>query len=176
LFFVFAQAAEHAAAAATAVAADNARAAPVFISGATGIHALGINGPFDPTQEKGLDGRVLYAKRGDKSTWMEHFGGKWHVKSVPHKGTDSCTAWVSGGCGAEACTSRQWMVTFDNKTLTDAPAVQIVAEAEVCSCCMPSCAILTAHLPPLLSLIQTPEGKAKAAAEAKAAEDSYHGR
>ena len=148
LVFVFAQAAEHAAAEATAVAADNARAAPVFISGATGINAAGINGPFDPTQEKGLDGRVLYAKRGDKSMCMEHFGGTWMVKLVSDKGTGNCTAHVAGGCGAEACTSRQWMVTFDSKTFAEAPLVKIVAEAEVCSCRMPSCAILTVHLPP----------------------------
>ncbi len=138
----------------------------MFISGATGITAADINGPFDPTQEKGLDGRVLYAKRGDKSICMEHFGGKWQVKHVSHKGKETCVAHVAGGCGAEACTSRQWMVTFDNKTFAEAPLVKILAEAEVCSCRMPSCAILTAHLPPLLSLIQTPEGKAKAAAEA----------
>ena len=87
---------------------------------------------------------------------------------MSYKGKDTCFAWVAGGCGAEACTSRQWMVTFDNKTFAEAPLVKIVAEAEVCSCCMLSCAILTAHLPPLLSLTQTPEGKAKSAAEAKA--------
>ena len=139
-FFVFAQAAEHAAAEAIAVAADNARAVPVFISGATGIYAAKINGPFDPTQEKGLDGRVLYAKRGDKSMCMEHFGGKWQVKPVSYKGTANCYAYVLGGCGAEACTSRQWMVSFDTKTFAEAPLVKIVVGAEaqrqVGCCCL----------------------------------------
>ncbi len=78
----------------------------MFISGATGVDAAVINGLFDPTQEKGLDGRVLYAKRGDSSMCMEHFGGKWRVRSVSYKGKDTCFAWVAGGCGAEACTSR----------------------------------------------------------------------
>ena len=111
----------------------------MFISGATGVHAAVINGLFDPTQEKGLDGRVLYAKRGDKNMCMEHFGGKWQVKPVSHKGTDNCIAWVAGGCGAEACTSRQWMV-WDGKTHAKAPLVKMVAGAEaqrqVGCCCL----------------------------------------
>jgi hypothetical protein len=127
LVFVFAQAA----AAAAALADDNARAVPVFISGATGTHAAGMKGFFDPTQEKGLDGRVLYAKRGDESVCMEHFAGKWMVKPVSLKGKVNCHAYVWAGCGAEACSSRQWMVSFDSKTFAEAPLVKIVAEAEV---------------------------------------------
>jgi len=118
---------------------SSARAAPVFISGATGINSAGINGLFDPTQEKGLDGRVLYAKRGDKSVCMEHFGGMWQVEHVSNKGTDNCYAWVAGGCGAEACTSRQWMV-WDGETYAEAPLVKMVAGAEaqrqVGCCCL----------------------------------------
>ena len=68
-----AQGAEYAAAEATAVAHDNARAVPVFISGATGVHAAAINGFFEPTQEKGLDGRLILTKRGDAGMLMEHF-------------------------------------------------------------------------------------------------------
>ncbi len=43
-----------AAAEATAISNDNARAAPVAISGATGANADFINGIFEPTQEEGL--------------------------------------------------------------------------------------------------------------------------
>ena len=48
--FAFAQGAEHAAAEARAVADGNARAGPVFISGATGPHAAGINGFYVVTE------------------------------------------------------------------------------------------------------------------------------
>ncbi len=147
LIFVFAQGAEHAAAEATAVAADNALAVPLFISGATCVNAAGINGLFEPTQEKGADGRVLYAKRGDISVCMEHAAGTWQIKDVSSKGTDDCFASVEGGCAAEACTSRQWMVSFDSKTFSDAPHVKMVVESEVCRCCVPLNAFLTANLP-----------------------------
>ena len=122
----------HAAAEARAVATDNARAAPVFISGATGVYAASINGSFEPTQEKGLDGRVLYAKRGDASTCIEHYGGKWQVKAVSSKGKDSCRAYVAGGCGLDACTSRVWKVDDGTPGLPhiDAPSVKLVAGAE----------------------------------------------
>jgi hypothetical protein len=105
------QGAEHAAAEARAVAHDNARAEPVFISGATGVNADLINGVLEPTEEKGLDGRVLYRKRGDSSVCMEHFGGKWQVKSVSSKGKGNCYASVRGGCAAEACSLRPWIVS-----------------------------------------------------------------
>ena len=128
--FVFAQGAEHAAAEARAVAHDNARAEPVFISGATGVNAARINGVLEPTEEKGVDGRVLYRKRGDGSMCMEHFGGKWQVKAVSSKGTAGCYAYVQGGCALAACTSRQWTVSFDGETFSDAPGVKMVTGAE----------------------------------------------
>ena len=106
------------------------------ISGAPGPNAGDINGVYEPTQEKGLDGRVLYRKRGDPSIIMEHFGWKWQVKPVSSKGTSACTAWVAGGCAAEACTSRMWKVTFDGATFHDAPFVQMVAVSEVSNCCV----------------------------------------
>ena len=146
--FVFAQGAEHAAAEARAVAHDNARAEPLFISGATGVYAAYINGVLEPTEEKGLDGRVLYRKRGDGSMCMEHRGGMWQVKPVSYKGKDICWAYVAGGCAAEACTSRPWTV-YDGKSWADAPLVKMVAEAEVRSCSVSSCAFLTLHPPPL---------------------------
>ena len=101
----------------------------MFISGATGVNAAFINGFFEPTQEKGLDGRLLYAKRGDASVCIEHFGGKWEVKPVSGKGTSSGWAYVAGGCGLEACTSRVWKVS-DGKAWNDAPSVKLVAGAE----------------------------------------------
>ena len=105
----------------------------MFISGATGGYAAFINGFFEPTQEKGLDGRVLYAKRGDASWCIEHYGGKWQVKPVSDKGKGSAWAYVAGGCGLEACTSRVWKV-YDGKAWNDAPSVKLVAEAEVRLC------------------------------------------
>ena len=123
------QGAEHAAAEARAVAHDNARAEPLFISGATGVYAAYINGVLEPTEEKGVDGRVLYRKRGDRSVCMEHFAGKWQVKPVSSKGTNGCYAWVAGGCAAEACTSRPWTVR-DGEKFQVAPSVKMVAGAE----------------------------------------------
>ena len=127
----------------------------MFISGATGGNAAYINGFFEPTQEKGPDGRVLYVKRGDASQCIEHHGGKWQVKSVSGKCTDGCTAYVAGGCGLEACTSRVWKVG-DGKAWNDAPGVKLVAEAEVRRCCACSCSssqLTPAHAPLLTSRI-----------------------
>ena len=146
--FAFAQGAEHAAAVARAVADDNARAATVLVSGATGGWAGAINGWFAPTQEKGLDGRVVYGKCGDGSMCMEHYAGKWQVKPVSSKGTNVRFAYVTGGCALEACTSRVWTV-LNGKTFDDQPSVKAVtgadAEREVSGGC-------TTHSPPLSSL------------------------
>ncbi len=101
----------------------------MFFSGATGGYAAFINGFFEPTQEKGLDGRVLYAKRGDASWCIEHYVGYWQVKLVSTKGQDGCLAYVAGGCGLEACTSRVWKVS-DGTVHVDAPSVKLVAGAE----------------------------------------------
>ena len=124
-----AQGAEYAAAEATAVAHDNARAVPVFISGATGVHAAAINGFFEPTQDKGPDGRLILTKRGNAGMLMEHTAGRWRVKSVSDKGTTSCNAYFEGGCALAACTSRQWRVG-NGKTFSDAPGVKMVTGAE----------------------------------------------
>ena len=129
----------------------------MFISGATGVHAAYINGFFDPTQEKGLDGRALYAKRGDASACIEHYEGTWQVKPVSGKGTGAGLAYVAGGCGLEACTSRVWKVTEGKGTgFHDAPSVKLVAEAEVRRCCACSCSssqLTPAHAPLLTSRI-----------------------
>ena len=120
----------------------------MFISDATGDYAASINGFYEPTQEKGLDGRVLYAKRGDASVCIEHYGGRWQVKHVSTKRTfivEKCYTIVSGGCGLEACTSRVWAV-YDGKAWNDAPSVKLVAEAEVRRCC--ACSRCSSQLTP----------------------------
>jgi hypothetical protein len=115
---------------ARAVADDNARAATVLVSGATGDRAGAINGLFAPTQEKGLDGRVVYGKCGDRSMCMEHDAGKWQVKDVSHKGKNAAVvAYVTGGCALEACTSRVWIVDNGN-TWNDQPSVKAVTGAD----------------------------------------------
>ena len=111
----------------------------MFISGATGVHAAAINGFFEPTQEMGLDGRLILTKRGDAGMVMEHFGGRWQVKLVSDKGKDIRFASVEGGCALAACTSRPWRLSSDGtpqrlgNMFSDAPGVKIVLEAEVSS-------------------------------------------
>ena len=48
---------------AAAILKDNSNATDVFISGVKGINPK-INGLYSPTQETGLDGRMLYRKSG----------------------------------------------------------------------------------------------------------------
>jgi hypothetical protein len=137
--FAFAQGAEHAAAEARAVADRNARAGPVFISGATGPKAASINGFYGVTEEKSLDGRLVLSKRGDPSICIEHRAGQWQVKNVSDKGKDRCMASLAGGRALEDCASRVWNVSngrgFDNAVFfDDQPSVKmatgsLVAEA-----------------------------------------------
>ena len=141
-----------------AISADNARAAPVFISGATGDMAASFNGFYEPTQEKGLDGRVLYAKRGDASMCIEHYGGNWQVKPVTNKGKDAAWAYVAGGCGLEACTARVWKVTEEKGPgFHDAPSVKLVAGAEAQRQVRGGCLRARQHaLPPQLQPFHPP--------------------
>jgi hypothetical protein len=129
--FAFAQGAEYAAA--------EARAGPVFISGATGPHAAFINGFYGVTEEKSLDGRLVLSKRGDPSVCIEHRGGLWEVKRVSNKSKDRCWAYVTGGCALEDCTSRVWKV-HDGKEFEDQREVKIAtgreAERQVSGGCM----------------------------------------
>ena len=137
--FAFAQGAEHAAVVARAVADDNARAAGLVISGATGLWAERINGFFAATQEKGSDGRVVYGKCGDASMCIEHREGRWQVKDVSNKGRAVCDAYVAGYCALEACASRVWSV-YNGRTLEVQASVKIATgpdvEREVSGCCM----------------------------------------
>ena len=137
--FAFAQGAEHAAAEARAVADGNARAGPVFISGATGPQAAFINGFYGVTEEKSLDGRLVLSKRGDPSVCIEHYGGMWQVKNMSSKGKSACQAFVAGGCALEDCTSRVWRV-YDGTGFDDHPSVKMAtgseAERQVSGGCM----------------------------------------
>ena len=139
--FAFEQGAEHVAAEARAVAADNARAGPVFISGAAGPFSAGINGFYTVTEEKSSDGRVVLSKRGDASMCIEHVEGDWKVKSVSGKGTSAGLAFVQGGCALEDCTSRVWRVLI-GKEWEDQPSVKMAtgseAERQVSGGCIPS--------------------------------------
>ena len=111
----------------------------MFISGATGPNAAKINGFYAPTQEKGLDGRVLLSKRDDANMCMEHFGGKWQVKSVSNRGKDASCAIVAGDCALQDCASRVWKV-YDGKASIDQPSVKMAtgseAERQVSCGCM----------------------------------------
>ena len=111
----------------------------VFISGATGVNAAAINGAYYSTGETS-DGHPLLRKRGDAGMLMEHFNRQWHVKAVSLKGTANSYAFVQGGCALAACTSRQWTVSFDGETFSDAPGVKMVtgaeAERKVSGCCL----------------------------------------
>jgi hypothetical protein len=93
-----------------AIAADNQRAVPVSITGASGSRAAHINGLFEPTQATGPDGRVVYAKCGDASVCIRHMKMYWQVKHAKGNGKWSRLARVEGGCALEACTSRVWDV------------------------------------------------------------------
>ena len=101
----------------------------MFISGATGPKAAFINGYFLPTEEKGVDGRVLYSKSGDGSIVIEHFEGKWQVKNVSGKGTAACMASVAGGCALAGCDSRVWRVN-DGKAWGDQACVKMATGAD----------------------------------------------
>ncbi len=129
---------------ARAVAEGNARAGPVFISGAAGPNSARIckiNGFYSVTEEKSADGRVVLSKRGDASMCIEHCAGQWLVKDVPSKGTPAGMAFVQGGCALEDCTSRVWRM-FNGKEWEDQPSVKMVtgseAERQVSGGCIPS--------------------------------------
>jgi hypothetical protein len=127
-----------AAAVARAIADENARAAAVFIVGATGPYAEVVNGFFEPKREEnGLDGRVIYMKRGDDGVRIEHFQGNWQVAFVGR----NCRALVSGLCALESCVSRVWRVLDEEDGYADQPSVKMLigveAELQVIGCSMP---------------------------------------
>jgi len=122
---------EQAAAVARAVEEENKRAVPVFICGATGPYSAMIDGFYEATEERGLDGRVLYKKRGD-GVWIEHFKGKWQIcgiKDASQKGIHFFRASVAGRCGLEACVSLVWEVS-DGKKHKKQPSLKMTTGPE----------------------------------------------
>jgi hypothetical protein len=111
---------------------------------------MNINGFFDPTGEKSLDGRVLYTKRFYSAVVIEHFAGKWQVKGVSDKGKNMRVAEVPGCCPFEVCKSEVWQVG-NGGALEEQPSVKMVtgaeAEAQASSCL--SVAIFSMPSPPL---------------------------
>ena len=118
---------------ARAIAVDNSKATDVFISGATGPTAALINGHYEPTQETGLDGRILYLKSDFDVNYdeedvlddrdasadnakglmcIEHRSGDWEVKHVSQRGTALCCACFTNGSSLETCTSRLWRAVW----------------------------------------------------------------
>jgi hypothetical protein len=90
---------------------NSAHSAPiVFISGATGGNAWNVNGLFEPSEEKSSDGGVVYKKRGDASSIIEHINCKWQIKHAKDKGKDNCWAQVGGYCELQACKWNVWRV------------------------------------------------------------------
>jgi hypothetical protein len=79
---------------------DNAKAVPVHIIGANG--AKFINGLYEPTEERGIDGRVVYKKLntmfGHSPMCIEHFEGYWQIKRMHEKRSPRCFAKVEGSC------------------------------------------------------------------------------
>ena len=119
--------------------------------------ADGINGFYEATEEKGLDGRVVYMKRGDGSVCIEHFEGQWRVKKVSWMGTDKSYAYVFGFCALEACTSREfsvsrvWKVWDGGKEFPDQPSVKILTGAEAQLQVSGCCSVAREHSPPKLN-------------------------
>ncbi len=117
------QAAEHYAAIARAVADDNGRASAVFFSG---TNSSVINGLYEPTEEKGSDGRVVYKKRGNDNVIIEHYQGRiWQIKRASNKGKGGYYAQVAGGCALEACVDRVW----DEKDMKMSTGAEAEAQA-----------------------------------------------
>ena len=69
---------------------------------------------------------MIYAKRDDPSVVIEHFGGKWIVKTMSDFGTDNCYAAVESDCALEACTSHGWLLWDESAGWNDAPDVKMV--------------------------------------------------
>jgi len=89
--------------------AENKRAVSVVIYGASESPAASyVNGFFDPSTSKGMDGRLIYIKRGQTDVCLEHFNGQWQVKPVSEIGKDSFFATLQGNRALLDCSSNQW--------------------------------------------------------------------
>jgi hypothetical protein len=127
-----------------AIAIDNSNAVDhIRIIGATGASGAHINGLYSLTQERGLDGRVVYRKKiGDSSMRIQHSSGAWQVQNVSSTGPFGCWAGISsGGCALEACGgSRSWrQFDFETSSFIDQPSIHAMVAAEVCHSETPNC-------------------------------------
>jgi membrane protein involved in colicin uptake len=116
---------------AAAILKDNLNACTMFLSGVKGVNFV-INGLYLPSQETGLDGRMVYRKRGemgDTALCIEHYKGQWQVKNETDRRNCVCCAFVQGNCALENCHSRRWNVVYD-KEFRDQPSVMIAAVSE----------------------------------------------
>lgn len=114
---------------ARAINEENRNATVIFISGATGRFATLVNGPYAPSQLNGLDGRRLYRKIGDDTICIQHRShadhSLWRVQRAEQKDTDSCVAFIDGGCALHSCTSRVWHV-HNGAEFQEQPNVEMV--------------------------------------------------
>jgi hypothetical protein len=113
-----------------ALAAENARAVSVVISGATGPLSNFVNGLFYPSREVGADGRRIYKKRGDDSVCLEHVEGYWSVKPMSVKGTPNYYASVQGNSALLDCSSRRWMLGDGKGSSIPNPAIRLVSQEQ----------------------------------------------
>ena len=109
----------------------------IHIGGAIGGNSNFIAGIYDPST-KNRDGSWLFTKRGEDGWCIEHRGvfnlpagvseskaGVWQIKPVDKQGTNSCNAYVLGGCPLEACTSRVWHVA-DAGVMMEQPGIKML--------------------------------------------------
>ena len=114
----------------------------IRIIGATGASGAHINGLYSPTQERGLDGRVVYSKVGDASMRIKHSSGAWQVQNVSSTGSFSCWAGISsGGCALEACGgSPSWrQADFETMSFVDQPGLHAMVAAHMFHSETPNC-------------------------------------
>ena len=103
----------------------------MFVSGATGALCSVVNGYYEPTEEKGVDGRVMYRKVGDGGVWIEHFEGHWQVKGFSCLGKVTRFSEIEGLCAFDSCIGRGLKLWNDiaNKLVVHS-SVKIVTGAE----------------------------------------------
>jgi hypothetical protein len=103
---------------AIAVAEDNRRAALVFISvGSDTKHVLnGFWEPLDMLRRRHC--RVVYVNTKHPNRCIEHYGGRWVLKTRKCIGQNECYAHVQGGFAFEHCCSLEWSVQFETIQVT----------------------------------------------------------
>ena len=116
---------------------SSGKSPPVIYIGGTMGGSNFVAGIYDPST-KNRDGSWLFTKRGEDGWCIEHRGvfnlpagaseskaGVWQIKPVDKQGTNSCNAYVLGGCPLEACTSRVWHVA-DAGAMLEQPGIKML--------------------------------------------------